>query len=143
MKPDPEIDYLGLSLADAIVSSLSGFESLVVRSTLKSARYVGVPDLNLIASDLAVDMVLTGSLLRSNDRLRVSAELVSVPAGDTFWAQTTQVASDAVFDLHDELAQRVVMSLPLLARDRERKPSIGSASAKGFDLYLRGMQLRM
>ena len=143
LKPDPEIDYLGLSLADAIVSSLSGFESLVVRSTLKSARYVGVPDLNLIASDLAVDMVLTGSLLRSNDRLRVSAELVSVPAGDTFWAQTTQVASDAVFDLHDELAQRVVMSLPLLARDRERKPSIGSASAKGFDLYLRGMQLRM
>ena len=143
LKPDPEIDYLGLSLADAIVSSLSGFESLVVRSTLKSARYVGVPDLNLIARDLAVDMVLTGSLLRSNDRLRVSAELVSVPAGDTFWAQTTQVASDAVFDLHDELAQRVVTSLPLLARDRERKPNIGSASAKGFDLYLRGMQLRM
>jgi non-specific serine/threonine protein kinase len=143
LKPDPEIDYLGLSLADAIVSSLSGFESLVVRSTLKSARYAGVADLNLIASDLAVDKVLTGSLLRSNDRLRVSAELVSVPAGDTFWAQTTQVATDAVFDLHDELAQRVVASLPLLARDRERKPNIGSASAKGFDLYLRGMQLRM
>jgi non-specific serine/threonine protein kinase len=143
LKPDPDIDYLGLSLADAIVSSLSGFESLVVRSTLKSARYAGVSDLNLIASELAVDMVLTGSLLRSGDRLRVGAELVSVPAGDTFWAQTTQVASDAIFDLHDELAQRVVTSLPLLARDRERKPNIGSASPKGFDLYLRGMQLRM
>jgi serine/threonine protein kinase len=143
LKPDPEIDYLGLSLADAIVTSLSGLESLVVRSTLKSARYAGVSDLNLIASDLAVDMVLTGSLLRSNDRLRVSAELVSVPAGDTFWAQTTQVASDAIFDLHDELAQRVVTSLPLVARDRERKANIGSASAKAFDLYLRGMQLRM
>jgi non-specific serine/threonine protein kinase len=143
LRPDPEIDYLGLSLADAIVSSLSGFESLVVRSLLKSARYAGVTDLNLIASDLAVDMVLTGSLLRLSDRLRVSAELVSVPAGDTFWAQTTQVASDAIFDLHDELAQRVVTALPLLARDRERKPHVGSASAKGFDLYLRGMQLRM
>jgi tetratricopeptide (TPR) repeat protein len=45
--------------------------------------------------------------------------------------------------IHDELAQRVVTSLPLVARDRERKPNIGSASAKGFDLYLRGMQLRM
>ena len=46
LKRDPETDYLGLSLADALVSSLTGLESLVVRSTLKSARYANtVPDL--------------------------------------------------------------------------------------------------
>ena len=86
-----------------------GLESLVVRSSLKSARYANTaPDLNALAVDLAVDVVLTGSILRADDRVRVSAELVSVPAGDTWWSQTTHVPLDAVLDLHDELARRVV-----------------------------------
>ena len=41
-----------------------------------------LPDLEALASDLAVDVVLTGSMLRTQDQVRVSAELVSVPAGD-------------------------------------------------------------
>ena len=142
LKPDPETDYLGLSLADALASSLLGLESLVVRSSLKSARYANtIPDLNALAADLAVDVVLTGSMLRVQDRMRVSAELVSVPAGDVWWSQTTHVAVDSVLDLHDDLARRVVASLPLTAGDHA-KPHARAASAKAFDLYLRGMQLR-
>ena len=143
LRPDPQVDYLGVSLADALVSSLMGLESLVVRSSLKSARYANAaPDLNALAVDLAVDVVLTGSILRADDRVRVSAELVSVPAGDTWWSQTSQVSLDAVLDLHDELARRVVASLPLTARDRTRAPQPRARSAKAFDLYLHGMQLR-
>lgn len=142
LKPDPETDYLGLSLADALASSLLGLESLVVRSSLKSARYANtVPDLNALAADLAVDVVLTGSILPVAGRMRVTAELVSVPAGDVWWSQTTSVPSDGVLDLHDDLARRVVASLPLTARDHA-KPHARAASAKAFDLYLRGVQLR-
>ena len=108
LRPDPQTDYLGISLADALVSSMMGLESLVVRSTLKSACYANtVPDLNALAVDLAVDVVLTGSILRASDRVRVSAELVSVPAGDIWWSQTTHVPLDAVLDLHDELAHEL------------------------------------
>ena len=142
LKRDPEIDYLGVSLADALVSSLMGLESLVVRSSLKSARYANtLPDLQQVAADLAVDVVLTGSILRVADRVRVSAELVSVPGGDVWWSQTTQVPLDAVLDLHDELAKRVIASLPLTPGDHAHTPR-GAASAKAFDLYLHGMQLR-
>jgi non-specific serine/threonine protein kinase len=144
LKPDPENDYLSLSLADALTSSLSGLESLVVRSSLKSARYTAsIPDLNQLAAELAIDLVLTGSFLRHGDRLRVNAELTSVPAGDVLWHQASDVAIDAVFDFHDQLAQRVVTSLPLTGRDLDRSSSAKPASAKAFDLYLRGMQLRM
>jgi eukaryotic-like serine/threonine-protein kinase len=142
LKRDPDTDYLGLSLADALVSSLSGLESLVVRSSLKSARYANtVPDLAEVANDLAVDVVLTGSILRSQDQVRVSAELISVPAGDIWWAQTTHVPLDAVIDLHDELARRVIASLPLTAEDRNFRPR-AAGNAKAFDLYLHGMRLR-
>jgi serine/threonine protein kinase/Flp pilus assembly protein TadD len=143
LKPNPETDYLGLSLADALASSLLGLESLVVRSSLKSARYANtVPDLNALAADLAVDVVLTGSILPVAGRMRVTAELVSVPAGDVWWSQTTSVPADGVLDLHDDLARRVVASLPLTARDQARTPQVRAANAKAFDLYLRGVQLR-
>ena len=142
LKRDPDTDYLGLSLADALVSSLTGLESLVVRSSLKTARYANtMPDLEALAADLAVDVVLTGSMLRTQDQVRVSAELVSVPAGDIWWSQTTQVPLDAVIDLHDELARRVIASLPLTAHDRNYRPR-AAGNAKAFDLYLHGMRLR-
>ena len=142
LKRDPETDYLGLSLADALVSSLTGLESLVVRSSLKTARYANtVPDLEAIASDLAVDVVLTGSMMRAQDQMRVSAELVSIPGGDIWWSQTTHVPLDAVIDLHDELARRVIASLPLTAQDRNFRPR-AAGNAKAFDLYLHGMRLR-
>ena len=142
LKRDPDTDYLGLSLADALVSSLTGLESLVVRSTLKTARYANtVPDLEALAATLAVDVVLTGSMLRSQDQVRVSAELVSVPAGDVWWSQTTHVPLDAVIDLHDELARRVIASLPLTTQDRNYRPR-AAGNAKAFDLYLHGMRLR-
>lgn len=144
LRPDKEIDYLPVSFADALVSSLSGFESLVVRSTLKTARYANlVPDLNSVATDLAVDVVLTGSILRMNDRLRITAELVSVPAGEVWWTQTLQVTADQAFELNDQLAHKVLQSLPLTARDQTSNTPAHSVNAKAYDLYLRGMQLRM
>ena len=144
LKPDAEIDYLPASVADVLVSSLSGMESLVVRSSLASARYATTrPDLRVLASELAADVILNGSILRLKDRLRVSIELVSAPAGDVLLTETMQVQVDDVFDLLEAVAERVLAALPLTAQDQSRKPASRSASTKAFDLYLRGMQLRM
>ena len=144
LRPDAGVDYLALSLADALVIALSGLESLVVRSSLKTVKYTGpTPDLEAIAADLAVDVVLTGSVLRVENRIRVSAQLVSVPAGDLLWTETIQAAGDELFDLHDDLARRVVASLPLTPGDRARPRASRPSSTKAYDLYLRGMQLRL
>jgi tetratricopeptide (TPR) repeat protein len=73
----------------------------------------------------------------------VNAQLVTAPGGDTLWSHTMQVGTEAIFDLHDELAQRIVHSLPLTAGDRARGPNVRPTGPKAFDLYMRGMQLRM
>ena len=144
LRTDPEIEYLSLSLADVIANALSGLESLVVRSSLSTAKYAtGVPDLGVVARELSVDVVLTGTILRSHNRLRVSAQLMSAPAGDMLWSITLQVDMDTIFELHDELAQRVIQSLPLTSDDVRRGPRLRPTSARAFDLYMRGMQLRM
>jgi eukaryotic-like serine/threonine-protein kinase len=143
LRPDAATAYLGPSLADALSGSLAGLQSLVVRSSLQSARYATAPvDLQRLASDLAVDAVLTGSLFVVRDRVRIHAEVVAVPGGDVWWTHTAEAAPDAVLDVHDDFAARVLAALPVGAGDKRRNVRATAQSAKAFDLYLRGLQLR-
>ena len=81
LRSDPEIDFLAFSLPDAITTSLSGLESLVVRSSHAAARYTGeAVDLKAIASESEVDALVLGTLLRAGDQVRVSAQLVEAPS---------------------------------------------------------------
>ncbi len=144
LRPDAETDFLAFSLPDAITSSLSGLESLVVRSSLAAARFVGAaPDVRVIASEADVNVVLTGTLLRAGDQLRLSAQLVEAPSGTLVWSHTAQVALRDLFQVHDELVNRIVTSLsvPLTAREQEMVKHDVPASATAYELYLRGNQI--
>lgn len=140
LRADPETDFLAVSLADAIGSSLAGLESLVVRSSTTAARYAGgTPDLAKVAEEAEVDVVLTGTLLRAGDQLRVNAELVEAPRGTVLWTQTSQVMLKDVFQLQDELAGRIVesLSIPLTAREHRQLKRDVPASPAAYECYLR------
>jgi serine/threonine protein kinase len=69
LRPDPAIDFLAFSLADAITVSLSALDSLVVRSSLAAPRFAeGSPDLRALASEANVDAIVTGTLLHAAGR---------------------------------------------------------------------------
>jgi TolB-like protein len=144
LRPDPDIDFLGLALADAVSSSLSGLPSLVVRSSAAGSRFsVEGPDLPAIAAQLDVDHVLLGTLLRSGDRLRVSTQLVEAPAGTLTWSLTTESQVGEVFRLQDELAQGIVASLSpsLGGPTRTERPGEAPQSARAYEFYLRGNEV--
>src|SRR5262245_49408 len=68
LRPDSEIDFLSQSLADAITNSLSALQSLVLRPTLVAARLVADSnDLKAVAKEADVDLIVSGTLLRSNE----------------------------------------------------------------------------
>jgi TolB-like protein len=82
LRSDPETDFLAFSLPEAITGSLSGLESLVVRSSVTAARLTSdAPDLTRIAAEADVDIVMTATVLRAGDQLRVSTQLVEAPGG--------------------------------------------------------------
>jgi len=88
IRPDAEIDFLAFSLADAIATTLSSLDSMIVRSSMTAARFTGDPiDMNAIAAAAQVDAVLTGTLLRAGSQLRVSAQLLSAPEGTIMWSE--------------------------------------------------------
>jgi serine/threonine protein kinase/tetratricopeptide (TPR) repeat protein len=144
LRPDPEIDFLAYSLADVIATSLSSLESLVVRSSLAAVRFAaGVPDMTAIAKELDVDVVLTGTLLRLGDQLRVNVQLVEAPAGTLIWSDNSQVPVGDFFRLQDELSRRIVesLALPLSGRERRGLSRDVPSSAKAYEFYLRANQL--
>ena len=145
LRPDPETDFLEIGLADAITTSLGGLRSMVVRSSLAAMKFVhqGTPDLAKIAREADVDVVLTGTLLRAGSSVRVSSQLIEVPAGTMLWSDQSQVPLDDVFRFQDELAERIVSSLelPLTAREHRLMHQDVPASPRAYEWYLRAVQL--
>ena len=144
LRPDADTEFLAVGLPDAITDSLSGLGSLVVRSTLAGARFSSdAPDLKAIAVEADVDAVLTGTLLRADNELRVTVQLLDVPAGTVLWSRTTQVALGGLFELQDNLSRSIVrsLSIPMTMREERLLGRDVPASARAYEYYLRGNQL--
>jgi len=144
LRPDPATDFLAFSLPDAISSSLASLDSIVVRSSLAAARLAQEgAGLEEIARQVDVDIVLAGTLLRSDDELRVTTQLVEAPSGTLLWSQTSQARLGDIFQLQDGLTRRIVESLavPLSARDERALGRDAPTSPRAYELYLRANQL--
>jgi TolB-like protein len=144
LRADTDVDFLAFGLADAIVSSLAGLQSLVVRSSHAGARYTSdAPDLRAIAAELGVDAVICGTLLQAGSRVRVTAQLLAAPAGTVLWSGVEQVAMGNLFELQDHLARAVVesLSIPLSTREQKRLGRDLPTNARAYELYLRANQL--
>ncbi len=140
VRPDPETDFLATSLVEALSASLVGQDTLLVRSSIGAQRFVAEDlDLKRIATEADVDRVLTGTIHRAGDAIRVSTQLVEAPAGTLVWSHTARAPVGDVFELQDDLARRILQSLPLAqgAAPRRDRPR----SAHAYELYLRGNQL--
>jgi eukaryotic-like serine/threonine-protein kinase len=143
LRPDPEVDFLAFSLADAIASTLSGLGSLIVRSSATAASLASAGgDVRQVAREAEVDVVLMGTLLRIGSQLRVHAQLVSAADGTILWSEMPQVAMGDLFQLQDDLARRLVssLSLPLTAHDRGQLGRDVPASPAAYELFLRANQ---
>ena len=140
LRPSEDIQFLAHSLPEAITVSLAGLENLVVRSSIVASRYSAEDlDLQRIAGEAEVDVVLTGALLNVGQQLRITTQLTEVPSGTLIWSHSSQATTGQLLELHDDLVSRVVESiLPSLSvqehqslqRDRPASPTV-------YELYLR------
>ena len=146
LKADAEVDFLSYSLADAITSSLAGFQSLIVRSSLATMQY-GMEralDVRRMAADLGVDLLVTGTLLRAAADLRVSVELIEGDTGKAVWSQVSRVSLGDIFELQDSLARKIVSALPLSPGVRERIVARDVPRDKyAYELFLRANRYAM
>ena len=96
-------------------------------------------DVRTVAAELDVDAVMTGTLLRAGKQIRVSTQLLEAPSGTLVWSYNTQVNIHDVFQVQDELVQRIVASLavPLTRRDRRLLRQKSPANARAYEFFLK------
>ena len=145
LRPDDETDFLAFSLPDAITTSLSGIGSLIVRSSATAAKFAReTPDFKALAAEADVDRVVTGTILRSGDQLRVVAQLLEAPGGTVLASHTVQAPLGDLFGLQDDIARRLVdaLSLPLgTATPVPPSTSEPAPNAHAYEFYLRANEV--
>jgi len=144
LRPSEDVQFLAYSLPEAITVSLAGLENLVVRSSVAASRYsADTPDLQKIADEAEVDVVLTGALLSVGERLRLTTQLIEVPSGTLLWSHSSQATNRELLELHDDLVGRVVESLlpSLTAQEHQSLQQDRPASATVYQLYLQANEV--
>jgi TolB-like protein len=143
LRPDPDTDFLSYGLADGVSTSLAGFSSLVVRSTAAAARLATEPlDLERIATEADVDLVVTGTLLRARDQVRVTVQLVEAQSGTLVGSHTAQPRVGDVIQLQDDLTRSIVDFLsPTLSGPAESARRQVAATPRAHELYLRALEI--
>jgi DNA-binding winged helix-turn-helix (wHTH) protein/tetratricopeptide (TPR) repeat protein len=143
-------DLLEIGMADSLISRLSGVDGLVVRSVGSVRRFAGL-DQDPLAAARALDVawVVDGSLQRSGDQLRVTARLLSAPAGVAAWSGSFDLTFTDVFDMQDLISTQVAQVLKPTLGARVRKgvgtgvrlsDAGGSRNADAYQLYLAARQ---
>jgi adenylate cyclase len=149
MSGDSEQDYFADGMVEDIVTGLSRIKWLFVIARNSSAVYKGkAVDVRQIGRELGVRYLLEGSVRKAGARLRITAQLVEAETGAHVWADKFDGALEDVFDLQDQITDRVVgiiepsVRRSEIERSRRKRPE----NLDAYDLFLRSlphMQARM
>ncbi len=115
----PEDGFFATGLTDEVISDLSKVKAIRVISRNSSMKLKGTTkDLKTIGRELAVRYVLTGSVRRAGDALRITAELVDTQTDTPVWSEKYSGTVADVFDLQEELSRRIVDALRVTVTPR-------------------------
>ena len=144
LRRDANSDFLGFSLADAVITKVGYVSSLIVRPSSAIEKYQNQPiDLRRVAADLHVDTLLTGNFIRDGDDLRITAQLIEVKTEDIVWKRTFDLKYDKLLTVQDKVAQQIIdgLALTLSPLEAERLKSDKPADPLAYEYYLRGVDL--
>ena len=139
---DPEQDYFADGVVEDIITALTRIRWLFVIAHNSSFTYKGKPaDEKQVGRELGVRYVVEGSIRWSDNRVRITGQLVDAAAGTHLWTERFEGTLDDIFELQDRIATSIVgaiaSQLERAEIERARRKPTGSLSA--YDTYLRAM----
>lgn len=140
----PEDAYFADGLAEELLSVLGRVPELEVASRRSSFFYKNNDaDIDEIAAALRVESVLSGSVRRDGNRIRVSAELAEADRKKSRWNETYDRTLDDILEIQSDIASSVATAIvPVLSPDSQaRIESHPTENTQAYDYYLRGREL--
>jgi TolB-like protein/Tfp pilus assembly protein PilF len=143
MSPGQDQAYFCEGIAEEILNVLARLDELQVASRTSSFGYSArEQDIRRIGEDLEVATVLEGSVRKSGDQLRVTAQLIDVASGYHLWTERFDREMQDVFAIQDEIASNVARALETTLSPDDcqcaGQLSRSTSNARAYDLYLKG-----
>jgi TolB-like protein/Tfp pilus assembly protein PilF/predicted Ser/Thr protein kinase len=139
---DKENEYFSDGLAEEIINELTQVPGLKVIARTSAFAFKGKnEDIRRIAEALGVTKVLEGSVRRSGDRIRVTAQLISAADGTHIWSERYDRSMADVFAIQDEIAQAIVKALQMKMAAKAAALRAHTPPLPAYEALLRGRHL--
>jgi TolB-like protein len=141
MSDDPEQGYFGDGLSEDLITDLSKIPDLLVISRLSSFTYKGKSvKIQQIGEELGVRYVLEGSVRKANGTVRINAQLIDADTGHHLWAERYDGDTSDIFDLQDQITQKIAASLAVKLTQKEQVhlTQKETENMEAYEAYLKG-----
>jgi len=141
---DPSQDYFSDGITENIITALSNVSNLFVIARNSTFIYKGKPvKVQQVAEDLGVHYVLEGSIQRSGDHIRITAQLNDALTGHHLWAENYDRKFEDIFALQDDITEQVAMALEVKLTEGEqaRIRRRHTDNPEAYEYFLRALEI--
>ncbi len=143
MSNDEDNEYFSDGITEELINALTKVEGLQVTSRTSSFSFKGKNiDARDIGKQLNVQSILEGSVRKSGNNVRISAQLINTADGYHVWSKSYNRKLDDIFEVQDEISRKIANSLrEKLANKENQKPIVTAAttSFEAYNFYLKGL----
>lgn len=142
---DPEQEYFCDGISEELLNGLAHIENLKVAARTSSFSFKGKDvDIVDIGQKLNVNTVLEGSVRKSGNRLRVTAQLINIADGFHLWSERYDRQMDDIFDIQDEISLAIIdtLKVKLIGEEKDSLIKRGTENQEAYQLYLNGLYHR-
>ena len=143
MSRDPEQEFFSDGITEDLITALSRVKGLRVPARTSSSAFKGKnEDIRRIGQLLSVETVLEGSVRKSGNRLRITAQLIKVADGFHLWSEHYDREMKDVFDIQDDITSAIVNALEVQLVSQPAAPLVKRATenTEAYQLYLKGRE---
>jgi len=139
MSADPENEYFSDGMTEEIINALAKVPGIQVASRTSSFAFKGKDiDVRAIGERLGVTTVLSGSVRKFGNRIRIAAQLVNVENGYNLWSESYDRQLEDVFAIQDEISHAIVDALKLRLATESAPLVVPATNLEAYNLYLKG-----
>ncbi len=143
MSPDPEQEYFADGITEDLITDLSKLPGIAVISRHSTFTYKNSDvTVQQVCEELGSNLVLEGSVRKVGDKVRITAQLIEGSSGQHLWAQRYDRNLENIFEIQDEVNQKIVSACSVQLSDGERQGlnRRGTEVIDAYDYVLRGMK---
>ena len=139
MSAEKENEYFSDGLAEEIINALAHIPGLTVIARTSAFAFKGKEeDIRRIADALGVANILEGSVRRSGNRVRVTAQLITASNGSHLWSERYDREMTDVFAIQDEIAEAIASALQVKLSSHRATKRVGASNLAAYEAFLRG-----